>query len=176
MNHPRSRDPIVATDQAVRKKVGRHEHRGRALGLGHPPEHDLRHVMDAILHVDRIDIPCRYLPHDFPPWPTVYGYFAHWLKDASSSSSPACCGARGARKAKRQIPAPACRAPRQSRLPRRAPGRPRHRRGQAHHRPQTDIGCDTLGLLLTVWVTTASLSDNTAGLQLLSCIATTLPR
>ena len=26
-------------------------------------------------------IPWRYLPHDYPPWATVYGYFAHWQKD-----------------------------------------------------------------------------------------------
>ncbi|MGW3459612.1 transposase [Streptomyces olivaceoviridis] len=22
----------------------------------------------------------RYVPHDFPPWETVYGYFAEWQK------------------------------------------------------------------------------------------------
>ncbi len=34
--------------------------------------------MDAILYVDRTGIPWRYLPHDFAPWETVYGYFAAW--------------------------------------------------------------------------------------------------
>ncbi|MGW4025935.1 transposase, partial [Streptomyces sp. NPDC005009] len=29
------------------------ERRGRALDFGRPPEHDLRDIMDAILHVDR---------------------------------------------------------------------------------------------------------------------------
>ncbi len=32
--------------------------------------------MNAILYVDRTGIPWRYLPHDFPPHQTVYGYFA----------------------------------------------------------------------------------------------------
>lgn len=38
------------------------------------------------------------------------------------------------------------------------------------------IGVDTLGLPLAVWVTAASVSDNTGGLHLLSQIATTSPR
>jgi transposase len=37
--------------------------------------------MDAILYVDRTGIAWRYLPHDFPPWETVYGYFAAWQKE-----------------------------------------------------------------------------------------------
>ncbi|MBP2055236.1 hypothetical protein J2Z21_008249 [Streptomyces griseochromogenes] len=38
------------------------------------------------------------------------------------------------------------------------------------------LGVDTLGLLLAVWVTAASVSDNAGGIQLLSRIATTSPR
>ncbi|GAA2950685.1 hypothetical protein GCM10020227_17290 [Streptomyces flavovirens] len=45
------------------------------------PTHDLRVLMDAILYIDRTGIPWRYLPHDFPPWQSVYGYFAHWQTD-----------------------------------------------------------------------------------------------
>lgn len=45
------------------------------------PTHDLRALMNAILYVDRPGIPWRYLPHDFPPHQTVYGYFARWEAD-----------------------------------------------------------------------------------------------
>ncbi|GGZ40576.1 hypothetical protein GCM10010344_01390 [Streptomyces bluensis] len=45
------------------------------------PTHDPRALMNAILYVDRTGIPWRYLPHDFPPHQTVYGYFAHWEAD-----------------------------------------------------------------------------------------------
>lgn len=38
-------------------------------------------VMNAILYLDRTGIPWRYLPHDFPPHQTVYGYFARWEAD-----------------------------------------------------------------------------------------------
>ncbi|WP_239697834.1 transposase, partial [Streptomyces sp. F-1] len=59
----------------------RFERRGRALDFGRPPEHDLRDIMDAILYVDRTGVQWRYLPHDFPHWNTVYGYFAKWQQD-----------------------------------------------------------------------------------------------
>lgn len=59
----------------------RAERRGKGLDIGRPPEHDLRRIMDAVLHVDRTGIPWRYLPHDFPPWETVYDYFAAWQKE-----------------------------------------------------------------------------------------------
>ncbi len=50
--------------------------RARALEFGRPPEHELREIMNAILYVDRTGVQWRYLPHDFPPWETVYGYCA----------------------------------------------------------------------------------------------------
>ncbi|MFF8289100.1 transposase [Streptomyces sp. NPDC016309] len=70
----------------------RFERRGRALDFGRPPEHDLRDIMDAILYVDRTGVQWRYLPHDFPHWNTVYGYFAKWADEACSPSSTACSG------------------------------------------------------------------------------------
>ncbi len=39
----------------------------------------------------------RYLPHDFPPHQSVYGYFARVKPTASSTSSPACYAAKSAR-------------------------------------------------------------------------------
>jgi transposase len=59
----------------------RFERRGRALDFGRPPVHDLREIMNAILYVDRADVQWRYLPHDFPHWNTVYGYFAKWQQE-----------------------------------------------------------------------------------------------
>lgn len=59
----------------------RFERRGRALDFGRPPRHDLREIMNAILYVDRTGCQWAYLPHDFPPHQSVYGYFARWQKD-----------------------------------------------------------------------------------------------
>src|SRR5262249_20685019 len=49
---------------------------------GRTPSHNLREIFNAILYVNRTGIPWRYLPHDYPPYRTVYGYFAVWTKEA----------------------------------------------------------------------------------------------
>ena len=45
---------------------------------GRPRTTDLREVVNAILYVLRNGIVWRALPHDFPPWETVYYYFNTW--------------------------------------------------------------------------------------------------
>jgi putative transposase len=44
---------------------------------------DLCDVIDAILYLIRTGCEWRLLPHDFPPWHTVYWYFNHWMKDGT---------------------------------------------------------------------------------------------
>ncbi|MFC5241135.1 transposase [Streptomyces atrovirens] len=46
--------------------------------------HELREIVNAILHVNRTGIPWEYLPHDFPPYKTVYGYYAKWEADGTT--------------------------------------------------------------------------------------------
>jgi transposase len=56
--------------------------RASRVGLGISPiQHDLREIVNAILYVNRTGIPWEYLPHDFPPYKTVHGYFAAWEKE-----------------------------------------------------------------------------------------------
>src|ERR687891_3020007 len=45
---------------------------------GHPRTVDLREVINGILYVLRGGIPWRLLPHDLPPWGTVWWYFRKW--------------------------------------------------------------------------------------------------
>lgn len=47
----------------------------RKRGKGRTPKHNLREMMNAILYVVRTGCQWRALPHEFPPWETVYGYF-----------------------------------------------------------------------------------------------------
>jgi putative transposase len=47
---------------------------------GRPRSTDVREVVDAILYVLRNGIVWRALPHDFPPWETVYSYFTTWRR------------------------------------------------------------------------------------------------
>jgi putative transposase len=48
-----------------------------------PAKYALREVINAIRYVDRTGCQWRMLPHDFPPWESVYGYFYRWRKDGT---------------------------------------------------------------------------------------------
>ena len=45
---------------------------------GRPREADMREVVNAILYLLRAGCAWRLLPHEFPPWRTVYYYFSKW--------------------------------------------------------------------------------------------------
>lgn len=45
---------------------------------GRPEEWPRRELLNAMLYVLRNGNAWRALPHDFPPWSTVYGYFRKW--------------------------------------------------------------------------------------------------
>ncbi|MGW7289069.1 IS5 family transposase [Streptomyces sp. NPDC054847] len=156
----------------------RAERRGKGLDIGRPPEHDLRRIMDAILYVDRTGIPWRYLPHDFAPWETVYGYFAAWQKggifdqlngllrrlvrqaEGRSAEPSACVLDAQSVKTSANVPATGQGIDAGKKIA----GRKRR------------LAVDALGLLLAVWVTAASVSDNAGGIHLLSHIAAENPR
>ena len=38
----------------------------------------MREIMNAILYLVRTGVPWRLLPHDFPPWNTVWTYYWRW--------------------------------------------------------------------------------------------------
>ena len=50
---------------------------------GHPRTTDLREVVNGILYVLRGGIPWRLMPHDLPPWGTVWWYFRNWRDDGT---------------------------------------------------------------------------------------------
>jgi transposase len=45
---------------------------------GRPRLHGTREILDAILYILKSGCAWRLLPHDFPPWKTVYHYFRAW--------------------------------------------------------------------------------------------------
>jgi putative transposase len=50
---------------------------------GRPRAHPLREIVDALRYVLRGGIAWRALPHDYPPWQTVYHYFRAWRLDGT---------------------------------------------------------------------------------------------
>jgi transposase len=150
----------------------RAERRGRGLDIGRPPEHDLRTIMDAITYVDRTGIAWRYLPHDYPPWQTVYAYFAHWQRDGILAQLGGLLRRLVRTAEGRTGDATACVMDSQSvktstNVPLDSQGFDAAKKITGRKR---SIVTDTLGLLLAVLVTAASASDGTAGRHLLDKI------
>ncbi len=48
--------------------------------IGHPREVNLKEILNAIFYWADNGIKWRAMPHDFPPWQTVYGYFRSWVR------------------------------------------------------------------------------------------------
>jgi putative transposase len=48
---------------------------------GRPREHTWREILNAIFYITRSGCAWRMMPHDLPPWKTVYHYFRLWRKD-----------------------------------------------------------------------------------------------
>ena len=138
-------------------------------GPGRPVVHPRRVIVDAILYVDRTGCPWRYLPADFPPWRTVYGYFARWRDDGivrrvhdQLRALARQAAGRNAEPSAAVIDSQSIRAadtvPKASRgwdNAKKVNGRKRH------------IAVDTTGLLLTILVTAASVQDRDAAKVLL---------
>src|SRR5215217_985072 len=50
---------------------------------GRPRMHSTREILNAVFYIVRGGCAWRLLPHDFPPWKTVYHYFRSWRLDGS---------------------------------------------------------------------------------------------
>ncbi len=151
----------------------RFERRGRALGFGRPAEHDLRDIMDAILYVDRTGVQWRYLPHDFPYGNTVYGSFAKWADEGVFAQLNGLLRQLLREKEGRDAEPTACVIDAQSvktstSVPAAGQGVDAGKEIVGRKR---SIVTHTLGLLLAVLVTAASVQDSVAGAHLLDQVA-----
>ncbi|GAB3837222.1 IS5-like element ISSco3 family transposase [Micromonospora andamanensis] len=144
---------------------------------GRVPTHDLRDIFNAILYVNRTGIAWRYLPHDFPPHATVYGYFAAWSKEGIFTELNYQLTGLVRDHHGRTVEPTASIMDSQSvktstNVPLSTQGTDAGKKIVGRKR---GIITDTLGLLLAVIVTAASASDNTIGMALLDQATTTYP-
>jgi transposase len=146
---------------------------GRA-GLGISPiQHDLREIVNAILYVNRTGIPWEYLPHDFPPYKTVHGYFARWEKEGITEAIHDALRAKVRRAAGRETEPTAAILDAQTvktsgNVPEHAQGIDAGKKikGTKRH-----VATDVLGLLLVVLVTAASVQDTVGGRAIIEHVA-----
>jgi transposase len=47
---------------------------------GRPAKYTRRELVNAMVYVLRTGASWRMLPHDLPPWQSVYGYFRRWCQ------------------------------------------------------------------------------------------------
>ena len=138
---------------------------------GRPPIHSKRAIVNAILYLTRSGCAWRMLPADFPPWRTVYGYFAQWRDDGTLDlihdtlrEEVRATKEKKGRKPRNPTPTggvidsqslrgadTVSKATRGYDAGKKVEGRKRH------------IVTDTLGLLLVVMVTAASVQDRDGG-------------
>lgn len=76
----RARYPTDLTDRQWRRVAS---HLPAPKAAGRPRSVARREIVDAILYVLRNGVTWRALPHDFPPWRTVYHYFRRWRLDGT---------------------------------------------------------------------------------------------
>jgi transposase len=136
---------------------------------GRPETHCRRQIVDAIFYLVDNGIKWRALPADFPPWSTVYNYFAAWeaagvtqqvldeLRDRvrrrEGRTTEPTAGIIDSQSVRAAQTVP--RASRGYDAGKKVNGRKRH------------IAVDTLGLLLGVLVTAASVQDRDGARPLL---------
>ncbi|MGH8399367.1 MAG: IS5 family transposase [Gammaproteobacteria bacterium] len=126
---------------------------------GRPREVDIRAVVDAIFYVNRTGVQWRYLPHDFPRWDVVYSYFRKWGADGTWDQLQRFLR-QGVRQAatREATPSMAC-VDSQSVKGTECGGE----HGIDGHKKingvKRHILVDTMGLLLAVFVTAASVTD-----------------
>jgi len=147
-------------------------HRGR------PLVHARRVIVNAILYVNRTGCAWRYLPSDFPPWRTVYGYFARWRDDGTLQLLHD--GLRDqARVAAGRNPRPTA-AVIDSQSVKAADTVPKASRGWDNAKKvngrKRHIAVDAIGLVLAVVITAASVQDRDAAKPLLWNLSRTCTR
>ncbi|WP_370651755.1 IS5 family transposase [Frankia sp. Cj3] len=137
---------------------------------GRPEKHARRRVLDAIFYLVRGGLAWRQLPVEFPPWRTVYGLFVRWRTAGSWQAIHDALRDR-VRVAAGRSPFPTA-AIIDSQSLKGADtvtnGSRGYDAGKKINGRKRHIAVDTLGLLLTVVITAASVQDRDGAPPLLA--------
>src|SRR5215207_2470561 len=142
-----------------------------------PRTHSLRDIFDAIFYVLKSGCPWRLLPHDFPPWSTVYYHFRKFrLSGARSLIYRALRSAERKRVGKNPDASVAImdsQSVKTTEEGARSNGYDAHKniKGRKRH-----LLVDTLGLPLSVYVTPANVQDRLGARLLLAGLDPLVPR
>ncbi|WP_330838413.1 IS5 family transposase [Actinophytocola sp.] len=145
--------------------------------VGRAEKHPRREIVNAILYLDRAGCAWRLLPKCFPPWGTVYWHWAKWkkdgtvdqvhdqlrdqLRDAAGRDPMASAGIIDSQSLRGADTVGA--------------GQRGYDAGKRVNGTKRHIVVDTLGLLLVVMVTAASVQDRDGGRRLLDRLRFAMP-
>jgi putative transposase len=132
---------------------------GEEAKSGRPREVDFREVINAILYLNRSGCQWDMLPHDLPPKSTVYDYFAKWRDDGTWQRVMDALRVQ-VRVAAGRAPTPSAASVDSQSVKTTAVGGERgYDGGKKVSGRKRHVFVDTLGLLLAVSVTAASVDD-----------------
>jgi transposase len=144
---------------------------------GRHEKHPRKEIVNAILYVLRTGCAWRHLPHDLPPWQTVYWHFKRWRDDGTVDAIHETLRDQLRDKVGRDPGASAGIIDAQSvkgadTVARRTRG---YDAGKKVNGRKRHIVTDTLGLLMLVAVTTASVQDRDGGRTILERLRFVMP-
>jgi transposase len=150
---------------------------GRGTRGGRPAKYPRRRIVDAILYLDRTGCSWRQLPHDFPPWETVYFYFQRWAADGTTDRIHDALR-NAVRDAAGRDPMASAGAVDSQTVPGASTvgkGSRGYDAGKKVNGRKRHLVVDTLGLLIVVLVTAASVQDRDGGIRVLDRAKMAMP-
>ena len=135
---------------------------------GRPRQLDMRQVLNALLYLVVTGVQWRLLPQEYPAWQSVYYYFRRWRDEGVWQRIHDALRARVRKKAGRHKHPTAAVLDSQSIKGSQVPGVRGYDGGKLLTGRKRHLLVDTMGLVLAVLVTSASVSDAAGARRLLS--------
>jgi putative transposase len=151
-------------------------HLTKAPGRGSPQHVDLREIVNALLYLSRTGCQWRMLPHDLPPWQKVYYYFKQWRNDGTLERINGELRTEIRLSVDKDAEPSAAIMDSQSVKTTETSGIRGYDAGKKVNGIKRHLLVDTMGLVLTVVVLTASIQDRDGARTLLDKVKGKFPR